>query len=495
MLKGYIKTNNQYDLAFLLLLTTLIGLFWVFQYPAIVDGPQHASQLKILEQLLQNHWFYQDRFWINWFTPYVLPNLLMLPIAHLFGPIIAIKVAITVYLLVFAFVGRALVLHFERPRQVQLLSLCFLYSPALYWGFIPFLLTLSIGTIWLYFVIIRRVKIQSMASLVVSFSLILGHAIAWGLIVFNIIVLHFSRNNFSQKAVLQVVPIISPILLVLLWTIFSVNTESSSNEISEFIFGTPIDKLGTMTLVALGDNIKYLSIVKVLLLVFIFTRFVFVDKNNTVLNALIIANALLFFISPYIAFSTAYIADRLLQVSIIFIPLFISNIKSTRAFNLSILIMVLFSIMAVFTNQFAVNRENKDYHKIIRTISNTSDIFYISKFDDLGYFNITSRPLPLFLHTPHWLSNTLDINVDYSFAYVHNIMIRTKQEYYPWTGQVSYNYDHLDWEKVQALNYDYIIIRNCTLTEKEILTIQDQSHYGWRVSAKCWHLLEAPNRK
>lgn len=479
-----------YDVLFFVLLSLIISLFWLFPYPAIVDAPQHATQLKILEQLIQGEPFYEQRFRINWFTPYILPNIFLVSIAYLFSPLIAIKSAITLYLITLPLVGRALVLYFKKPRAAQLLCLCFLYSPGLYWGFIPFLVSISFGVFWLYLILTHKTTVNSGISLTLSVVLMLSHAIGWVLVVFNILAIHFLRERFSKKQLFNAIPMTLPFLVLCFWTWQFSSVEESSTEIAETIYGSLIDKLATLFFSILGDNIRYLSLLKALLLFTIFSRLVNTLSRINYIHKTLLLNVALYFALPSILFSTAFIADRAFSVVLILLPLTITSIPKLRLFVVNTVTMITISIISILINQILVHREIKSYHKSTSLITKQSDVFYISKFDDLGYFELTFQPAPIFLHFPHWLSNTKNVNVDYNFAFVHNIMLRTTNNDYPWNGQVSYNYDSIRWEKVNELGYDYLFVRNCNISNQEIVQIALRSTYILQSSEGCWHLFE-----
>ncbi|MBY6196607.1 hypothetical protein [Vibrio hangzhouensis] len=490
--KVYHTKLGPYDITFFLLLFCIVSLFWLFPYPAIVDAPQHATQLRILEQIIQGDPFYEERFWINWFTPYIFPNLILVVVAYLFSPLIAIKSAITFYLVTFSIIGRALVHHFDKPKPTQLLCLCFLYTPALYWGFIPFLVSISIGAIWFYLLITNRIGIKSTISLTFSLLLMFSHAIGWAILTYNVISLHFLKNGFSKKSILNTIPILAPAILIIGWFFYFTSNEVSATEIKGLIYGSPVGKLVTMLFSILGDNIRYLSIIKVLIITIIFSKYIEFIKTKNDVAIIILLNLVLYFALPGIIFSTAYIDIRALPIALLILPLTISKIANVRLFNICAFTMIFISMTSITLNQFTIHREINSYHKATSSIALDSDVFYISKLEDLGDFKLNVQSVPLFIHFPHWLSSSKTINIDYNFSIVHNIMLRTNNKNYPWNGQVSYSYARFQWNSIKTYNYDYIIIRNCNMDEDELSKIVKESSFTALSSVDCWKTFKNP---
>lgn len=136
---------------FLFVLACLAGTIPLFltTYPAMVDLPQHAAQVGILEALLRGESHFTDLLEFQWFTPYWLGYALIFGLAQICGIVLATK--LTVASAVFAFPICADV-FLRRHGGDRLWSYLFIpigYGSALEWGFLNFILAVPIGFLWL----------------------------------------------------------------------------------------------------------------------------------------------------------------------------------------------------------------------------------------------------------------------------------------------------------------------------------------------------------
>jgi hypothetical protein len=488
-MKTFRYSNSSLDISFYIYLFLIVSPFWIFEFPAIVDAPQHAAQLKMFLGILEGNQFYTKNFKINWFTPYLSSNLILVAVSYLTSPLTAIKVALTFYLITFSIISRLLIIHFKKPKELQLLPLCFLYIQPINMGFIPYIVSISFGAIWFYLYISRDWKPLSAPNLLFSFFLMSTHAIGWAVFNFNISLLHLYKNKFSLKSALSLLPQSIPLFLVLLWLLFSIESEKSIFELPTITYQDFYEKISLLFFTIFSFNFKPLSIISLFLIFIVFNRYIHWDKHFNLFYALLIANLLLYFLTPTNLYSTAYFSDRLFVVTPLIISLLILSIDDKKMYNLLVSVAIVISVVSRLFFQLPLQFELHDFFSVSNKIREQSNIFYLSDYRDLGGSHFSIPPIPIYLHFPHWLSNSKEINVDYNFSYVHNVLVRNRNAT-PWTGLTSYQYESFNWVKIRDFNYEYILIRDCHEYRSKLREIESKSGFTINKSSGCWHLLQ-----
>jgi hypothetical protein len=70
---------------------------WLSTYPPMTDLPQHAAQVALLRNLHNPAFRFSGLFWINWFTPYLLSDLLLYAITSVPGIVTGCKLLVSVF--------------------------------------------------------------------------------------------------------------------------------------------------------------------------------------------------------------------------------------------------------------------------------------------------------------------------------------------------------------------------------------------------------------
>jgi hypothetical protein len=490
--------NNKYDIADIAFFSSLILILipvWIFEYPAMVDLPQHVAQVKALESLLDGNSFYSDIYQINWFTPYILPNLILLLFSKLSTPLISVKIVVSLYLISIPLISRKLLTFYNRPKELQLLAIPFLYSAPFNWGFIPYLLSISIGAMWIYYFLNKNNNPLSIINIILSFLLSYSHAIAWGLTTFNILIIFIYNQSFKYsyknifKETLKILPILSPLFLILFWSYLSVNNESSAMELRAIGYYPIMYKILIMFVANFMGNDILIGIPKLVIFYFLIRTLTKIDKATPLPLILTLSNMVLFYLSPSILFSTAYFSDRLLVLLPILFTLTIKELERKTLFIFLSILCVILSVSSRVTKQYIVEEDNNDFSIVTSHIKNKSNIFYISDKNDLGKYKYGIQNITYFIHTAQLLNNNFDVAIDFNFAYYHNMMVRyiKKSQF---NSQISYNYKNLDWSKIGKAKYEYIIVRDCDITNHIITKIENNANQKLIAKKNCWTVYE-----
>ncbi len=140
------RLNN----AALLVITILSGgIFWLSPHPPMIDVPQHAGQVALILDLISSTPHWQDTFYINYFTPYLLGYGLWTLLALLMPMGIALKLLLTTAFWGFVYAGRHLRRQCHADDRLDWLLLPAFFGFSFKWGFLTFLMAAPLGMLFL----------------------------------------------------------------------------------------------------------------------------------------------------------------------------------------------------------------------------------------------------------------------------------------------------------------------------------------------------------
>lgn len=143
-------TGRQLDRVALHATTMLAGgIFWLSPHPPMLDIPQHAGQVALLLDLLSNNSQWQDIFYINYFTPYLLGYGLWALLASFMPLGIALKILLMATFWGFVYSGRYLRKQCQADDRLDWLLLLAFFGFAFSWGFLTFLMAAALAMLYL----------------------------------------------------------------------------------------------------------------------------------------------------------------------------------------------------------------------------------------------------------------------------------------------------------------------------------------------------------
>lgn len=481
----YINISSIDVLFFISIIASLFPV-WYFDIPAMVDLPQHVGQIKILKSLLEGNTFYSEFYTINWMTPYVVSNLIMLLFAKISTPLIAAKLSVSLYILTIPIISKLILELYNRPKPLQLLPIAFLYNVPFNWGFIPFLISISIGLIWLYLFLKHNDNILSPINILISLLLAFSHAIAWGVIVFNISIIYLYKNKITSNNLLKLIPLVFPSIIIIIWTYLSVLNDVSATESRSLYYYPILYKIFILLCSNLmGDDFLFggIKLLLVYLSIRLYSNF---ELKNSLSSLLLISNVILFFICPYMIYSTAYFGDRVAILIPTLFALNVTNINKKNRVTLVLLVAIILSIYSRFNHQNIIEPYKDDFYKITNNINNKSTLFYITDIRDFKKYKYGLKGITYFIHIGQVLNNKLDLSIDFNFAYHHNIMTRNINKYY-FNSFINYNYKDIEWNRI---NHDYILVMDCNIDKDLSKRIEKESKHKLIEKVNCWSLYD-----
>ena len=163
----------------LALLFCLLLLFYPHYLP-LVDLPQHASQVVLLNDL----WLHGNSRWgemlqINWNTPYLVLYLYWLGLYQCFDILLSAKILLATILLLYVWAFARFRRAYDAPVLVDWVALGTFFGLAFQFGFLSFLLALPFG---LLFVLLSRALVARLDSL--HPALLIGSLLPAGLFLY-----------------------------------------------------------------------------------------------------------------------------------------------------------------------------------------------------------------------------------------------------------------------------------------------------------------------
>lgn len=156
---------------------------WLFHYPAGIDLPQHANILRILIDYNDSRTGYAAFYQRQFLTPYFATYLVALPFAKLFGPLVGVKVVLSLAALGTPWMMIRWLRALRGEAWWGLLGFPLTFGFGYLWGFLSFVfvMPLMFGYLIAYRRLVQRPTAQAAAVAAVwALATYFGHGIAFG---------------------------------------------------------------------------------------------------------------------------------------------------------------------------------------------------------------------------------------------------------------------------------------------------------------------------
>jgi hypothetical protein len=118
-------------------------------FPAMVDLPQHAAQIEAIKGVITGDWQYAPLFQITYLTPYWIGYIFALLLSPIVGSVWAVKLVAAFALACLPWCAWQFLRLYHPPVQLRWLLLPIPFGFAYEWGFLNFLISISVGFITL----------------------------------------------------------------------------------------------------------------------------------------------------------------------------------------------------------------------------------------------------------------------------------------------------------------------------------------------------------
>lgn len=126
-------------------------LFWIAPRPGMVDLPQHAGQVAILQDLVAGTSSWSDLVRINYFTPYLLGPVLAFGFSFVMPLVAALKLVLMLAFYGYVAFGIKLREEFDADKRLDWLFVPGFFGFAYQWGFFTFLVATPIAFLFLIY--------------------------------------------------------------------------------------------------------------------------------------------------------------------------------------------------------------------------------------------------------------------------------------------------------------------------------------------------------
>jgi hypothetical protein len=132
--------SGRFAALFWLLVVATMSLHWISPRLPMVDLPQHAAQIVALRDLLWGDYLWQEHFYTDLLTPYLLPYLLSAALALVFDVKTVIALLLSGAYLGFVVLTLRLRQRFAAAAELDWLVIPVFFGVTWQWGSYPFLL-------------------------------------------------------------------------------------------------------------------------------------------------------------------------------------------------------------------------------------------------------------------------------------------------------------------------------------------------------------------
>lgn len=210
-----------------------LSSLWIGRYLPMVDLPQHAAQISIINNFDRPEFRFAEQFELDWFVPYSMGYFLSAQLALLVGIFSSLKATVSLAVLALPASLYVLLRETEGDPWWSLIGFPFAYGFAFYWGFMSYIMAVPVGVMFVA-IVYRHCRFPTLRSgiFVVLWAVLLffSHAIAFAACGAAAGIVALS----SREKIKTLLPLLIPIPFVLLWMHAPVHDVPKVTSIVEF---------------------------------------------------------------------------------------------------------------------------------------------------------------------------------------------------------------------------------------------------------------------
>ncbi len=213
---------------------TCYGIYLLFSTTLIpgCDFPQHLAQASLWKFMNYNLFHVDEKYYINWFTPYFFGYFFLRMLVEFFEGILALRILLSLNLICLVLANRRLLKVCKASEDFLFLTVPIFFGIAFYWGLLNYLTAIPVAlfVISYYIEILKgETKYRPWILFFLSILLFYCHAIALGVV----IAMTFCLTLFSSYPIRKKMKLFSPLLsgpvLLLLWIIWTRKHEPAAS--------------------------------------------------------------------------------------------------------------------------------------------------------------------------------------------------------------------------------------------------------------------------
>lgn len=478
--------RKQIDTLFFLLFAGIGSVSVLIpEYPPLVDVPQHAAQISLFLSIVSGESEFSDLFSINWFTPYWFGYSIIIFLSPLFGVVWATKVTVALAVFAFPLAARRFVVSHGGGKIWGWLFIPLPYGFAYEWGFLNFLIGVSVGFLFLSQV---RVKAEGysykdyLVALLWTHFLFLNHVLVMA---FFLSVAAFMLFNKSMKVWIQrLLPYFLVVPTFVIWIFISMLASSQSQGDGPWGLGVHRFTDFLPTLYGLPHMWVYQVVGFLLCCLPMVLKYRFALSINRVFP--FIMYVVLMLVGPNYLFGNFFTYNRFGMVGLpLYMYMFVEGndhkVKASYVTGAQVFCVLYAAILLVLTLQKSISfkAESRGFSDVLTHMEPEkralSMIFerHSSLYD-----------APVYLHFPLWYQAQKKGLVDFNFAYFYPQIIRYKEEARPpadsnfvWFPQL------FQYQLFSKQGYEYYVVKSRFELSGKLFPAQSvelvTSSHGW----------------
>ncbi|WP_312158829.1 hypothetical protein [Acinetobacter sp.] len=479
------------QIIFSLLIVLTVGITLSGSYLPMVDLPQHAAQVATLNDALKGESAWREIFDLNFSTPYLLGYFTWLLISQFFEVVLASRILVAFIFLLFVFSTIKLKDTLGATWLVPWIAIPSFFGFCYEWGFVTYLLSISIGILFF----IENIKWSNKPTLkgalfVFVFGIFLFYSHILSYLFFCLLSFVFILYNLSNKKdVLKIIPVYALFFCFLLIYIYLGDELGSQYGYGvDVMYHTVSEKIINLMVFPwsiLDKSVIYFSII-FLILPFLM-GYSFSRDLKKIIPIFIFL--LIWFALPHFINKTYFIYERYSILFFVFYYLLFDHKKEyfySKYFKVLFFILVFYLMLEDYKNIFLAKKETTDFSEVIEVLPSEKRVLGLI-FEPIS----SSVSIPFtYVHFASWYQAQKNGWSDFNFAWFHPQIVRYKPSKTPevkpgfeWTPQ------HVQYLNA-CDNYDILIVRAYDISVRHLIEHSTCRNYTLSVHHGSWLIFE-----
>lgn len=504
-----LSKENQYNLQPLFIFACLLCSLPIIltTYPPMVDISQHAGQISFLNDWLHDEFKFKELFELNWFTPYWLGYGITLFIAQFTTVVIAIKIVISLTLILFPISCALFRKAAHIPAYFDWLFLPLGFGFAFDWGFLNFLIGAPIGMLFLRDVLRYQQNEVSPWRMAIWVNILFFTHMLIMLFFCAIGFFLLLPKQFSIVKILKkTAPLFASVPVTLVWFLIHIQA-GQSQEPGPWDLGFYRFQQFFPNMLSLPATIHFIGISIIICLLPVLIGKPLSKSPGKLFPFFFYSIWML--LGPNYLFGNYFTYNRFAMFGL---PLYFLMFDYTQSFYSAKHIEVLkakMKLIKLFTgligvllivrlasNSLIYERESLGYQYISQYMQPGKKALTLV-FNNQSFIHnnkLHASIAPLFLHYPAWYQSTHKGLVDYNFASFDGMTVHYKDQYQPRAGRgFEWLPNRFHWHYHNAHQYDYFVVKS---NENLLDTFQKSNKQVKLIAQRAdWWLFEQKEAK
>lgn len=435
-------------------------------YPPMIDLPQHAAQIAMLDAFIKGTTSFSSLFEINWFTPYWLGYSIIWGLSQCVGIVMATKLVVAASVVLFPISAAIFYRRFGGNKHFCWAFIMLAFGSTYYWGFLNFLMGVPIGFLFLSCLPVGKTSLSKndvIKMIMWAHLLFFTHVLIMAFfLTLAAILLH--EKSF-KRWVIRCTPYLSVVPITVGWMLLTMDLEQAQSSSQWAI--TPVRFLEFFPSLFSLPLTELLFLAGLLLYVAPFKMGYKISSDFKKWGPFALY-CLMMFLGPFYIFGNAFTYTRFAFIGLPFFFFMLERDTSSEppkkwlsnAAFCFILSLPVFSLSYSSYNAWNYDNESKQFSEIMDHIPEEKRLLNF-------IYNASSKYLPeyypIYIHFGSWYQAEKKGVSDFNFAEFYPQVMRYKTEANPAiTERFLRTPEAFNWETFEGENYDYFLVKHDT---------------------------------